>query len=606
MSAINNLIGVKTIHTLKRWHPFTKYCFKYHTISGVYGYKPKPNHIIEEKSALKNKCEVSADITQLVNAFRSRGHLLSQLDPLRLTLPESSDALEIDVNYYATNHSLIDPKTVMNIDRNECKVNEMVKTLMQIYCGNISIEFMHLTDANERIWIANKWENIISNTSFTSDDKKHLASDLLKSELFEQFLTKKFSSVKRYGGEGSETMITLFEHIFKTSVEHKISDIIIGMPHRGRLILMANSLDFPPVLFFRKMLGESEFDLSKANGATGDILTHLFTSIDRQFGHKSVHISLLPNPSHLEVISPVVCGKTRAKAMTKSVGPYSESNSISPILGIQVHGDAAFNGQGVVMETLAMSRVPHFSTDGSIHLIVNNQIGYTTPGKAFQGRSSRYCSDLIKAIDCPSIHVNGEDPESVVKAAQFALEYRQKFGKDIAIDLICYRQWGHNELDDPTFTNPIMYSNIKYRETIPQNYANQVLSGDEKERIINEYSFFLNKHFQEVDKHKPNNTNFKGVWSEITQASNDRITRWDTSVEPNLLGYICQKSTESPENFNLHQNLKKVMNERLNRVKEGLRIDWATAEALTFGSLLYQGYNVRISGQDVGRGDPLN
>ena len=603
MSSISNLFRLKTFIALRNCYPLTKYCFKYHTISGVYGYKPKQNQITGEKSAIKKNCEVSADILQLVNAFRLRGHLLSRLDPLGLTQPESSDALEIDLNYYAINHSVIDPKRVVNIDRNECSVKEMVNFLMETYCGNICIEFMHLTDANERIWIANKWEDLITNTSFSFADKKRLASDLLKSQLLDQFLSKKFSSVKRYGGEGSETMISFFEHIFRASVEHNISDIIIGMPHRGRLNLLANSLDYPPVLLFQKMLGKPEFDLSKANGATGDVLSHMFTSIDRQFGDKSVHVILLPNPSHLEAISPVVCGKARGKAMTKRIGPYGEDNKISPILPIQVHGDAAFTGQGIIMETLAMLNVPHYSVDGSIHLIVNNQIGYTTPGQITHGRASRYSSDALKAVDCPCVHVNGEDPESVVKATQFALDYRQTFGKDIAVDLICYRQWGHNELDDPTYTNPIMYSNIKSRDmTIPQKYAKQVLNSDEQKLLVEEYSDFLNKHLKDIDTYKPINNNFKGVWSQISQASNNVVTNWDTSVDPNLLAYICQKSIEIPEEFNLHSNLNKVLKERLNRVEEGLKIDWATAEALAFGSLLYQGFNVRISGQDVGRG----
>jgi probable 2-oxoglutarate dehydrogenase E1 component DHKTD1 len=375
------------------------------------------------------------------------------------------------------------------------------------------------------------------------------------------------------------------------------------MPHRGRLNLLANLLNYPPVLMFQKMLGKPEFDLSQANGATGDVLSHLFTSTDLKYGDKAIHISLLPNPSHLEAISPVVCGKARGKAMTKKVSPYDNSNRFSPILGIQVHGDGAFSGQGIIMETLAMANVPHYSVDGSIHLIVNNQISYTTPGLTAHGRSTRYCSDVVKAIEAPCIHVNGEDPESVAKAAKIALEYRQTFGKDIAIDLVCYRQWGHNELDDPTFTNPLMYSNINSRDlTIPQKYANNILNSEEKELIVKEYNSYLNNNFQDINNYKGVNSNLKGVWNGITYASSHSLSQWDTSVDADLLCYICAKSIEFPNNFNIHSTLNKVFNDRLNRVKEGIRIDWATAEALAFGSLLYQDFNVRISGQDVGRG----
>ncbi|CAG2104913.1 unnamed protein product, partial [Medioppia subpectinata] len=592
----------KPLRAFTRHNEFIK-TLKYHTISGVYGYKPKQNQFVCDNIAVKRRSQNNADIHELVNAFRSRGHLLSRLDPLSLTEGKSLDALNIDISRYETSQSVIDPKEFVNLGRNECRIEEMVNFLKGTYCGNISIEFMHLTDANERLWIANKWEDIIANTTFTEQHKKRLASDLLKSELFDHFLTKKFSSVKRYGGEGSETMITFFEHIFEASCESGVSDVIVGMPHRGRLNLLTNSLNYPPVILFQKMMGKPEFNLNESNGATGDVLSHMFTSIDRQFADKSVHIILLPNPSHLEAISPVVSGKARGKAMTKNVGPYSEANKISPILGIQVHGDAAFTGQGIIMETLAMANVPHYSVDGSIHLIVNNQIGYTTPGQTSHGRSSMYSSDALKAIDGPCIHVNGEDPESVVKAAQFALEYRQTFGKDIAVDLVCYRQWGHNELDDPTYTNPIMYSTIHSRDmTIPQKYSQQVLSNDEKQLIVDQYTAFLNQHFQDINHYKPVNTNFKGVWSQITQASDKAITRWDTSVEPDVLYYICGKSINIPNEFNLHPNLNKVLNERLNKLKEGVKIDWATAEALAFGSLLYQGFNVRISGQDVGRG----
>lgn len=600
MSSIQKFFKLKTYPNFRQ---IISPSLRYHTISGVYGYKAKPKSVRDEECVLKAS-DVCPRLHQLVDAFRWRGHLLSRLDPLGLSPPENSDALEIDLNSYSNDHSVIDPKTVVNTVLSESKISEIVNLLFKIYCGNASIEFMHLTDANERVWVANKWEQLMADTDgITAEDKKRLASNLLESQLFDQFVAKKFSSVKRYGGEGSETMITFFEHIFSLSASHGVTDIVIGMPHRARLNLVANSLAFPPVLLFQKMLGKPEFDLSSANGATGDVLSHVFTSVDRPVGNRSVHISLLPNPSHLEAISPVVCGKARAKAMTKRVGPYGESNEVSPVLAIQVHGDAAFTGQGVVMETLAMYDVPHFSIDGSIHLIVNNQIGYTTPGQRSHGRSSRYCTDLFKAIDCPIVHVNGEDPESVVKATQFALQYRQQFGKDVGVDLVCYRQWGHNELDDPTFTNPVMYRTIRSRDmTIPEKYANRVLTSEEKDRVVDRYSQLLNKHFEDVNHYKPINTNFKGVWNHMSQASGDRITRWDTSLDPNLLSFICQKSTRVPNGFALHSNLDRILNERVKRIVEGVRIDWATAEALAFGSLLYQGFNVRISGQDVGRG----
>ncbi|RWS17703.1 putative 2-oxoglutarate dehydrogenase E1 component DHKTD1-like protein [Dinothrombium tinctorium] len=551
-------------------------------------------------------------IYSIIKEFREKGHYLASIDPLHL--PHSKDIesktflLQNYENRFKENKTVFKTLGLLYNKKEECSVNEAITFLKKTYCGTVGVEFMHIDDIGEREWLASKWEQInCSDYLLPVHTKEKIAQMLLECQWFDNFVATKYPTVKRYACEGAESMIIFFDELFTHScISHNVTDVIIGMPHRGRLNLLACLLKFPPNIMFRKMQGLSEFDLIKAPRIVGDVLSHLYKSIDLNLAEKkNIHVSLLPNPSHLEAINPVVCGKARGKAMTKNLYPYKQSNSNDklPILPIQVHGDASFSGQGIVMECLEMSNVPHYSVGGSIHLVVNNQIGYTTPGY-YNGRSSHYCSDVMKMIDAPCIHVNGDHPEDVLKVTRLAVDYRQKFGKDILIDLVCFRQWGHNELDDPTFTNPLMYKAIHSRErTVAEKYANEIFSQVEIDSIKQKFWTNLNQEFKKSSESKPSNENLKGVWSHIIHPSNEHITVWDTGYSSEQLIAIGRKSVEIPSGFNLHKTLNKsLVNDRLKRLSEQNQIDWATAEIFAFGSLLCEGHNVRISGQDVGRG----
>ena len=350
---------------------------------------------------------------------------------------------------------------------------------------------------------------------------------------------------------------------------------------------------------FRKMKGLPEFP-PEQSGA-GDVLSHLVASVDID----SVHVTMLPNPSHLEAVNPVAVGKTRGRHMTRGQGEYSEEGRMGDTaLCVQIHGDAALAGQGINQETLQIANVPHYSVGGSLHLVINNQVGFTTPGD--RGRSSRHCTDIAKQIGAPVIHVNGDHPEDVIRATQVAMEYRQQFRKDIFVNLICFRRWGHNELDDPTFTNPALYSVINSRRSVPDLYRDQlvstgVMSESEVSEAVSAHMNMLNDHFKAMDSYTPVRSNLAGAWSGLKEATGD-LTTWDTGVGADVLKYVGSQSVKYPDSFNVHSHLKKHHIEgRIKKLEAGAGIDWGTAEALALGSLLYQGHNVRISGQDVGR-----
>lgn len=586
-------------------------CRFYRSTTGVFGFRPRATReppsqltINEVKSRLDN----DALVNHVLREFRERGHLLARVNPIaprtRQLEGEAATLLELLAELEARGSQSINGEIIYSGNGSSSTI-ELRNYLKDAYEGTMSAEFMHISNTFEREWFTKRFENIHHDV-VSIETKKDIAKVLLESELFDHFVGAKLPTIKRYGGEGAETMLTFFDEVFKLSAEAgNPSDIVIGMPHRGRLNLLSGLLKFPAVILFRKMQGMSEFDLSQVDGTIGDVLSHLFTSVDLEYGNNSVHVSLLPNPSHLEAVSPMVCGKARGKELSKRVGSYGSSTvleSASPILPIQVHGDASFAGQGVVMELLNMSKVPHFAVDGSIHLIVNNQIGFTTPGEE-RGRSTRYCSDVLKMIEAPIIHVNGDCPEDVVRATRLAFEYRQQFKKDVAIDIVCFRKWGHNEIDDPTFTNPVMYDAINSRQsTMPNSYARKVLDEEEYLATTKLYNGYLAEQLQLANSYKPVNTNLQGLWHGLVHPSSSMVTKWDTGVDLDILRYVGIKSTNVNADFNLHPTLSKVLvKDRASKVQEGSKIDWATAEAMAFGSLLYQDFNVRISGQDVGR-----
>lgn len=519
------------------------------------------------------------------------------------------------------------------------KARQYLRQLASIYCGDgIAFEFAHLTTAEEVRWFEKQVE---ANSSSSSSSSTELARSLLEAEAFDHFLAKKFQSVKRYGGEGAETMITFVEELVRCCALAELSELVIGMPHRGRLNLLVNTLKVPPEVLFRKMTGRNEYE-RRSESFIGDVLSHIYTSellsAAGSDSDKPLQVTLLPNPSHLEVVDTVACGYARGRLMDRREGPYDheaaklgEKNEQSHQLNycrlpLQIHGDASVSGQGICMETLALANVDHWSVGGSVHLVVNNQVGYTTPGRYGQARSSPHCTDLVKMINAPVIHVSGWRPDAVVRAARLAAAYRQHFQKDIAVNLLCFRRWGHNELDDPGFTNPRLYKAIaayqQEHQSIPQEYAKSIgLPKAAIDDIVQSYSAQLTDALARVEQFTPapvstlyqnpnqaKNSNQSSPWVNVGWPEANRITKWRTGGLPSeLLKRLARLSVSVPENgsgFNLHPTLKRVFGERIKKVEAERTpgMDWATAESLAFASLLWQGYDVRISGQDVGRG----
>ncbi|XP_036143578.1 probable 2-oxoglutarate dehydrogenase E1 component DHKTD1, mitochondrial isoform X2 [Monomorium pharaonis] len=489
----------------------------------------------------------------------------------------------------------------------EGTIEEAIRFLQATYCGTIGTEFGYLETEEEREWFAETVETILAEP-LNNETRKTIAMEMLKSQTFDNFLATKFVSLKRYGGEGAESMMAFFHEFFKLCVYGNLDHVIMCAAHRGRLNLLTGLLNFPPEKLFHKLRGHSEFpDTAKC---TGDVISHLVTSTNLRIDNKSLHVTMLRNPSHLEIVNPVSMGKTRGIMQVFKEAAYGDNENAQwsdKVINIQIHGDAAYPGQGVNQECLTLSRIPHFEIGGTIHLIINNQLGFTTPTS--RSRSSRYCTDLAKIISAPVIHVNGDDPEMVVRVARIAFKYQRQFRKDVFIDLNCFRRWGHNELDDPTITNPLMYKIIRNRASIPDRYTKKLIDAniftqESVKNIVEGHTAWLNKTLKEssMDISEQSITYFAGRWSKMKQAE-DNITRWDTGVEPDLLRFVGEKSVQVPPNFNIHpQLLKNHVQNRLKRIESGNALDWSTAEALAMGSLLYQGYNVRLSGQDVGRG----
>uniref|UniRef100_A0A8C9ZDM1 2-oxoadipate dehydrogenase complex component E1 n=1 Tax=Sander lucioperca TaxID=283035 RepID=A0A8C9ZDM1_SANLU len=577
----------------------------YHTEKGVYGYRPKlteSNHKLGDRIAALNQ---DHGLARLVEAYRAHGHKAAKINPLLPQQPVAHSVPEINM-LTGTITGPLNTSGLRHIGKAEASVEEVQAYLEEAYCGHLSVETSQLSSLDEREWFADRFEELRKN-NFSTEERRQLAKIMLESQEFDHFLATKFATVKRYGGEGAESMMAFFYELFHQLAHSGVTDIVIGMPHRGRLNLLTGLLKFPPELMFRKMRGLSEFP--DTSPAIGDVLSHLTSSVELDFGAgHPLHVTMLPNPSHLEAINPVALGKTRARQQLRQEGDYSPEDNAQPgdqVVCLQVHGDGAFPGQGIVPETLTLSNLPHYRVGGSIHLIVNNQVGYTTPSE--RARSSLYCSDVGKMVNCAVIHVNGDDAEEVLRATRLAVDYQRLFRKDVIVDLICYRQWGHNELDEPFFTNPAMYKIIRSRKSVPDYYSDQLISEGlmtdvERDAIKSQHYGMLNDKLSNMTLYSPPPTNLQGRWGDLVEPQ-ARVTTWDTGVPIPLLQFVGAKSVDIPEQIQLHSHLGKTHAQaRLNKLEEGTKLDWSTAEALAFGSLLSQGFNIRISGQDVGRG----
>ena len=531
----------------------------------------------------------------LIRAYRIRGHLIANIDPLgmmdRKYLHELHPA---DHGFKKEDYS---KKIYLHsyMDRGYASINEIISFLKKIYCSSIGVEYMHISDPVEKVWFRERMEKEENQLKFTESGKKAILNKLIQAEGFEKFLALKFVGTKRFGLDGGESLIPALEQIIKRGGQLGVKEIKIGMPHRGRLNVLANVLQKSYKRMFNEFAGEF---LNSSSDSTGDVKYHLGASSNRDFDGNSVHISLTDNPSHLEAVDPVVLGQTRAKQFFHQ---DLKRNKVIPIL---IHGDAAFAGQGVVAECFAMSGLPGHNTGGTIHIIVNNQIGFTTSSRF--ARSSPYPSDLGKVVEAPILHCNGDDPESVVHCAKIAIEFRQKFNKDVVIDMICYRRFGHNEGDEPSFTQPLMYKKIRQHPTAVNVYGNKlikenILVKEEFEKMKKDFKNLLDEQFKTAKNYKPKIEWFEGTWSRYKpEKGKDR--RGKSGTDTNKLIKISEKINNIPSEINIHGTIKKILDLRKKSVVNKKGIDWSTAEALAFGSLLEEGYPVRLVGQDSGRG----
>jgi len=543
----------------------------------------------------------SISAIMLIRAYRMRGHLAADLDPLQIG--EREPQPELEPESYGFGEADLDREIFINgyLGLETATIREILEILKRTYCSTFGIEFMHISNPEEKAWLQERIEGPDKEIAFSANGKQAILRKLVETEAFERFLHKRYPGTKRFGIDGGEAMVPALEQIIKRGGAMGMSDIIVGMPHRGRLNVLAAVMGKPYHVIFHEFqggstIGEDEF-------SSGDVKYHLGSSSTREFDGNSVHLSLTANPSHLEAVDPVVLGKARAK-MSKYQVQTGEPSS-HKVLPLLLHGDAAFAGQGIVAECLGLSGLRGHRTGGAIHFIVNNQIGFTTDPR--DSRSSPYPSDVALMVQAPIFHVNGDDPEAVVFAAKVATEYRQKFGKDVVIDMFCYRRFGHNEGDDPSFTQPIMYKAISGHPTTRELYTRRlteegVVTSDQVEGWVSELETFLDDEFELGKSYKANKADWlDGVWSGLGLPDEDD-RRGQTAVDPDTLKAVGQAMTRIPEDYDIHKTLKRVITGRRDAIEKGEGLDWATAEHLAFGTLLIEGFPVRLSGQDSGRG----
>lgn len=549
----------------------------------------------------------------LVRAYQARGHHKAKTDPLGIRGEAEAFGYhkpkELELSHYQFTEKDLDKEFELGpgilprfqtAGREKMTLREIVAACERLYCGSYGVEYIHIPDREECEWIRNRLE-IPQPYKYSVDDKRRILDRLIWSSSFESFLATKYPNDKRFGLEGGETLVPGMKALIDRSVDYGVKDIVIGMPHRGRLNVLSNVVRKPNESIFSEFGGSVE----PSDEGSGDVKYHLGMNFERPTpSGKRVQLSLVANPSHLEAEDPVVLGKTRA------IQHYNDDEkSFKTAMGVLLHGDAAFAAQGIVYETMGFHQLPAYSTGGTIHLIINNQIGFTTDPRF--ARSTPYCSDIAKAIDAPVFHVNGDDVEAVNFVCQLAADWRAEFKKDVVIDIVCYRKQGHNETDQPSFTQPLMYKRINEQKPALEKY---------EEKLLKEKSFTK----EDIEEHK------KWVWGMLTSSfdsskdyqptSREWLTSaWNgfkspkelatevlphppTGVPAEVLRHIGDKIGQAPSDFNVHKNLKRILAGRKKMVDEGNGIDWATAEALAFGTLCMEGHHVRVSGQDVERG----
>ncbi len=533
----------------------------------------------------------------IIRAYRIRGHLIADLDPLGLR--EQTPHPELDPKSYGFTEADMDrPIFIDNVlGLTHASMRQILDIVTRTYCGTFALQYMHISDPEQSAWLKERIEGYGKEIAFTREGRRAILNKLVEAEGFEKFCHVKFMGTKRFGLDGGEALIPAMEQIVKRGGSLGVKDVVVGMPHRGRLSVLANVMAKPYRAIFNEFQGGS-FKPEDVDGS-GDVKYHLGASSDRTFDGNTVHLSLTANPSHLEAVNPVVLGKVRAK---QDQLHDAERIAVLPVL---LHGDAAFAGQGVVAECFGLSGLRGHRTGGTIHIVVNNQIGFTTAPHF--SRSSPYPTDIALMVEAPIFHVNGDDPEAVVHAARVATEFRQRFHKDVVIDIFCYRRFGHNEGDEPMFTNPAMYTSIKKHKTTLQLYTERLVADGlipegEIEDMKAAFQARLNAEFETAKDFKPNKADWlDGKWSGLDRERED-YQPGATAIAPETLEEVGAALTRVPEGFDLHKTVGRLIEAKRQMFATGRGFDWATAEALAFGSLVVEGVPVRLSGQDSTRG----
>ena len=534
----------------------------------------------------------------IIRAYRIRGHLAADLDPLGIT--ERGNHPELDPESYGFTEADMDRPIFIDkvLGLDHASMRQIIEIVKRTYCGTFALQYMHISDPEQASWLKERIEGYGKEIAFTREGRRAILNKLVEAEGYEKFLHVKYMGTKRFGLDGGESLIPAMEQIIKRGGSLGVKDIVIGMPHRGRLSVLANVMMKP----YRAIFNEFQGGSSKPEdvGGSGDVKYHLGASSDRTFDGNTVHLSLTANPSHLEAVNPVVLGKVRAKQDQLN---DTDRHQVLPIL---LHGDAAFAGQGVVAECFGLSGLKGHRTGGTLHIVVNNQIGFTTAPS--YSRSSPYPTDIALMVEAPIFHVNGDDPEAVVHAAKVAIEFRQTFHKDVVLDIFCYRRFGHNEGDEPMFTNPAMYTRIRRQKTTLQIYTDRLVADGlipegEIEDMKAAFQAKLNEEFEVGKDYKPNKADWlDGRWKSMHTKDLENYQRGETWIKAETMAEVGAALVRAPEGFDLHKTVARQLEAKAKMFETGKGFDWATAEALAFGSLVTEGFPVRLSGQDCTRG----
>jgi 2-oxoglutarate dehydrogenase E1 component len=564
--------------------------------SSLFAKRNTPNSLINNalKTVQPDDVQKSVAALMMIHAYRARGHTKAKLDPLNLK--ECKSALELDPAYFGFSEKDMDQEIYIGgaLGLESASLGKIVDILNETYCGAYAVEFIHSNDPEQKLWVQKNIEGYVARKVLSREERLTVLDHLIEAETFENFINTKHAGAKKFGLDGVDAFIPALKEAIKVSAENGVEDVVMGMAHRGRLNVLCNVMGKPLENLFAEFLGTVQH---KSTNTSGDVKYHLGFSSKAVFGQQQVSLSLNSNPSHLEAVNPVVLGKTRAKQDLKQDEARKKS------MALLVHGDAAFIGQGVVAECFNFSGLPGYQTGGTLHMVINNQIGFTTSAKF--SYSSFHCTDLGKIIQAPIFHVNGDDVDSVVFMARLAAQFRAKFNKDVILDIVGYRRFGHNEGDDPTFTQPKMYQKIKEHASILSTYVNQL----KKDHVLTEaeYQNKISRRFQELqqayDKAKRGYTVeadwLQGYWQEFSSAEKNEK---GTGVSKRILKKILRKLIQIPQDFTPHSKLSRLLAIKKKMIETEEGIDWGTAESLAFGTLLVEGASVRLSGQDCVRG----